>query len=197
MTLTRFIQLTDTDLTNDIPPWIGVLHAHFGNCLGDLANYDAFAIGGPYSVRGYNMGEIGASKRVLEVTNTGNFEEVHIWSSGFVPDIHFLFSLFFLWLCCSNYTFITYNWTSYFSFLQLAGEVRVPVKNTQAYAFGEFAHDLGGSKDLAGNPTAFFGRKGYGGSVGVGVKLPQVRAELVRDCNVGNWSFFLRYGERF
>eukprot|EP00271_Cylindrocystis_brebissonii_P021716 TRINITY_DN7927_c0_g1_i1.p1 TRINITY_DN7927_c0_g1~~TRINITY_DN7927_c0_g1_i1.p1 ORF type:complete len:728 (+),score=198.11 TRINITY_DN7927_c0_g1_i1:101-2284(+) len=65
---TRFFQLSDEDLKNpDIPPWVGVVHGRLGNCLGDLPAYEAFTIGGPYSVRGYTMGEIGASRRILEL----------------------------------------------------------------------------------------------------------------------------------
>ena len=39
----------------------------YGGCVGDLPPYDAFTLGGPYSVRGYTMGELGAARRVLEV----------------------------------------------------------------------------------------------------------------------------------
>jgi outer membrane protein assembly factor BamA len=35
--------------------------------MGDLASYDAFTLGGPYSVHGYNMGELGAAHNFLEV----------------------------------------------------------------------------------------------------------------------------------
>jgi outer membrane protein assembly factor BamA len=45
-----------------------VLHGHFAGCVGDLSSYDAFTLGGPYSVRGYGMGELGASRNVLEVS---------------------------------------------------------------------------------------------------------------------------------
>ena len=44
-----------------------VLHGRYGGCIGDLAAYDAFTLGGPYSVRGYNMGELGACRNFLEV----------------------------------------------------------------------------------------------------------------------------------
>lgn len=49
------------------PPPVLVLHSHYGGCVGDLPSYDAFTLGGPYSVRGYNMGEIGAARNILEV----------------------------------------------------------------------------------------------------------------------------------
>jgi hemolysin activation/secretion protein len=35
--------------------------------MGDLASYDAFTLGGPYSVHGHNMGELGAAHNFLEV----------------------------------------------------------------------------------------------------------------------------------
>lgn len=45
-----------------------VLHAKVGNILGDVGAYDYFSLGGPYSVRGYNYGEIGAARRYAEVS---------------------------------------------------------------------------------------------------------------------------------
>lgn len=53
------------------PPPVLVLHGHYGGCVGDLPSYDAFTLGGPYSVRGYNMGEIGAARNILEVQIIG------------------------------------------------------------------------------------------------------------------------------
>ncbi len=44
-----------------------VLHAKAGNALGEVAAYDYFSLGGPYSVRGYSHGEIGAARRFLEL----------------------------------------------------------------------------------------------------------------------------------
>uniref|UniRef100_A0A0E0D2E8 Uncharacterized protein n=1 Tax=Oryza meridionalis TaxID=40149 RepID=A0A0E0D2E8_9ORYZ len=44
-----------------IEPEIPLAHA------GHLPSYDAFALGGPHSVRGYGMGEFGASRNLLEV----------------------------------------------------------------------------------------------------------------------------------
>ena len=51
----------------EAPPPVLVLHGRYGGCIGDLAAYDAFTLGGPYSVRGYNMGELGACRNILEV----------------------------------------------------------------------------------------------------------------------------------
>ncbi|KAJ6944912.1 hypothetical protein NC651_000062 [Populus alba x Populus x berolinensis] len=49
------------------PPPVLVLNGHYGGCVGDLPSYDAFTLGGPYSVRGYNMGELGAARNILEL----------------------------------------------------------------------------------------------------------------------------------
>uniref|UniRef100_M8C4H1 Protein TOC75, chloroplastic n=1 Tax=Aegilops tauschii TaxID=37682 RepID=M8C4H1_AEGTA len=120
LTLTKFINLNNQEKGVGKPlPAVLVLHGHYAGCVGDLPSYDAFTLGGPYSVRGYGMGELGASRNVLEV----------------------------------------------------AGEVRIPVKNTYVYGFAEHGTDLGSSKDVKGNPTEFFRRVGHGSSYGVGVKL--------------------------
>ncbi|XP_027088790.1 protein TOC75-3, chloroplastic [Coffea eugenioides] len=67
LTLTRFIQLKEVEEgAGRPPPPVLVLHGHYGGCVGDLPSYDAFTLGGPYSVRGYNMGEIGAARNILE-----------------------------------------------------------------------------------------------------------------------------------
>lgn len=39
-----------------------VLHGRLGNTIGDMASYDYFTLGGPYSVRGYSQGELGACR---------------------------------------------------------------------------------------------------------------------------------------
>ncbi|EFH48684.1 translocon outer membrane complex 75-IV [Arabidopsis lyrata subsp. lyrata] len=69
LTLTRFIQLKQVEEGSGNPrPPVLVLHGHYGGCIGDLPNYDAFALGGPNSVRGYSMGELGAAKHILELS---------------------------------------------------------------------------------------------------------------------------------
>lgn len=71
LTLTRFFQLKQVEEgAGKPPPPVLVLHGHYGGCVGDLPSYDAFTLGGPYSVRGYNMGEIGAARNILEVRAT-------------------------------------------------------------------------------------------------------------------------------
>ncbi|KAG2673374.1 hypothetical protein I3843_13G076500 [Carya illinoinensis] len=68
LTLTRFFQLKEVEEgAGEPPPPVLVLHGHYGGCVGDLPSYDAFSLGGPYSVRGYNMGEIGAARNILEL----------------------------------------------------------------------------------------------------------------------------------
>ncbi|XP_077251179.1 translocon at the outer envelope membrane of chloroplasts 75-III [Tasmannia lanceolata] len=146
LTMTRFIQLKPVEEgAGKPPPPVLVLHGHYGGCVGDLPSYDAFTLGGPYSVRGYNMGELGACRNILE----------------------------------------------------LAAELRVPIRNTHVYAFAEHGNDLGSSKDVKGNPTEFFRRVGQGSSYGAGVKLGLVRAEYAVDHNAGTGALFFRFGERF
>ncbi|KAJ7564008.1 hypothetical protein O6H91_03G133900 [Diphasiastrum complanatum] len=145
LTMTRFIQLKAEERGSEKPPPVAVLHGRYGGCVGDLPSYDAFTLGGPYSVRGYNMGELAACRNLLE----------------------------------------------------LAAELRVPIRNTHYYGFVEYGTDLGSSKDVKGNPTEFFRRMGHGASYGFGVKLGLVRAEYARDCNAGTGSVFVRFGERF
>ncbi|XP_062171966.1 protein TOC75-3, chloroplastic [Alnus glutinosa] len=146
LTLTRFFQLKEVEEgAGKPPPPVLVFHGHYGGCVGDLPSYDAFTLGGPYSVRGYNMGEIGAARNIVE----------------------------------------------------LAAELRIPVKGTHVYAFAEHGNDLGSSKDVKGNPTEVYRRLGHGSSYGAGVKLGLVRAEYAVDHNSGTGAFFFRFGERF
>ncbi|KAM6578048.1 hypothetical protein CsatB_029885 [Cannabis sativa] len=146
LTLTRFFQLKEVEEgAGKPPPPVLVLHGHYGGCVGDLPSYDAFTLGGPYSVRGYNMGEIGAARNILE----------------------------------------------------LAAELRIPVRGTHVYAFAEHGNDLGSSKDVKGNPTEVYRRMGKGSSYGCGVKLGLVRAEYAVDHNSGTGALFFRFGERF
>ncbi|ERN07972.1 protein TOC75-3, chloroplastic [Amborella trichopoda] len=146
LSMTRFIQLKSVqEGAGKPPPPVLVLHGHYGGCVGDLPSYDAFTLGGPYSVRGYNMGELGACRNILE----------------------------------------------------LAAELRIPIRNTHVYAFAEHGNDLGSSKEVKGNPTEFFRRAGSGSSYGAGVKLGLVRAEYAVDHNSGTGAIFFRFGERF
>lgn len=146
LTVTKFLQLKQVEEgSGKPPPPVLVLHGHYGGCVGDLPSYDAFTIGGPYSVRGYNMGELGAARNILEV----------------------------------------------------AAELRIPVRNTHVYLFAEHGTDLGSSKDVKGNPTEVYRRMGHGSSYGAGVKLGLVRAEYAVDHNSGTGAIFFRFGERF
>ncbi|CAN1150525.1 Protein TOC75-3, chloroplastic [Linum perenne] len=68
LTVTKFIPLKEVEEgAGQPPPPILVLNGHYGGCVGDLPSYDAFTLGGPYSVRGYNMGELGAARNILEL----------------------------------------------------------------------------------------------------------------------------------
>jgi len=46
--ITRFLKLKDVDAKSRAPPPVLVLHGRHGGCIGDLASYDAFTLGGPY-----------------------------------------------------------------------------------------------------------------------------------------------------
>lgn len=85
----------------------------------------------------------------------------------------------------------------FYDCIKLGAEIRVPVKNTHVYAFAEHGTDLGSSKDVKGNPTAVYGRRGHGSSYGLGVKLGQARLEYAVDHNCGTGSLSLRFGERY
>ena len=63
---TRFLQLLPVPKRSAMPPPVLVLHGRYAGVIGNLASYDAFTLGGPYSCRGYNVGELGAARRVLE-----------------------------------------------------------------------------------------------------------------------------------
>lgn len=63
---TRFLQLRKVGKRNAAPPPVLVVHARYGGCVGSLASYDAFTLGGPHSCRGYGVGELGAARRVAE-----------------------------------------------------------------------------------------------------------------------------------
>lgn len=70
---THFMQLPGLKRLTNEDVWIKrkapntlVLHARAGNCIGDMASYDYFTLGGPYSVRGYSQGELGACRRFVE-----------------------------------------------------------------------------------------------------------------------------------
>ncbi|GJR38034.1 putative nuclease HARBI1 [Tanacetum coccineum] len=68
LTMTKFIQLKNVEEgVGKRPPPTLILHTHYAGCAGDMASYDAFTLGGPYSVRGYNTGEIGDGRKKLEV----------------------------------------------------------------------------------------------------------------------------------
>lgn len=68
LSLTKFINLNKQEQgAGKPPPAVLALHGRYAGCIGDLPAYDAFALGGPHSVRGYNMGELGAARNVVEV----------------------------------------------------------------------------------------------------------------------------------
>ncbi|KAM0868441.1 hypothetical protein ACQ4PT_041301 [Festuca glaucescens] len=68
LTVTKFVNLNkQKNGAGKPPPAVLIAHGRYAGCVGDLPSYDAFALGGPHSVRGYGMGELGASRNLLEV----------------------------------------------------------------------------------------------------------------------------------
>ncbi|KAF7043375.1 hypothetical protein CFC21_052742 [Triticum aestivum] len=68
LTVTKFVNLNKQEKgAGKPPPAVLVAHGRYAGCVGDLPSYDAFALGGPHSVRGYGMGELGACRNLLEV----------------------------------------------------------------------------------------------------------------------------------
>lgn len=85
LTLTRFLQLKKVEEGGDkAPPPVLVLHGRYGGCVGDLPAYDAFTLGGPYSVRGYNMGELGACRNFLELATELRVPIMNTHTYGFI-----------------------------------------------------------------------------------------------------------------
>ncbi|KAL0049777.1 hypothetical protein WJX82_009734 [Trebouxia sp. C0006] len=69
ISLTRFIQVFPKKFLrpgSKAPPPVLVLHSRYAGCIGDLASYDLYTLGGPYSVRGFNVGELASARRVFE-----------------------------------------------------------------------------------------------------------------------------------
>ncbi|TVU02213.1 hypothetical protein EJB05_52309, partial [Eragrostis curvula] len=68
LSVTKFINLNKRKHgAGKPPPAVLTLHGRYAGCVGDLPSYDSFALGGPHSVRGYSMGELGAARNLLEV----------------------------------------------------------------------------------------------------------------------------------
>jgi outer membrane protein assembly factor BamA len=67
-TFTRFIKLRGPKPGSTSPPMVAVAHARYGGCVGDMASYDYFTLGGPHSIRGYSIGEVAAARRFVEMS---------------------------------------------------------------------------------------------------------------------------------
>lgn len=65
VSLTRFLKLRDAHGFRT--PTVLVLHGKVGHTVGDLASYDAYPLGGPHSVRGVNLGELGTCRGFMEL----------------------------------------------------------------------------------------------------------------------------------
>lgn len=78
-----------------------------------------------------------------------------------------------------------------------AVELRVPVKGRRLYAFAEGASDLNSSRNVVGNPTAYFNKVGSAVSLGGGIKLGAARFEAASEGLSKPTVFNVRFGERF
>merc|ERR1712216_33693 len=65
--MTRFIPVNPFIMFGKSIPASLVLHGKFGNSIGDIASYDYFTLGGPFSCRGFNIGELGSARRFIEL----------------------------------------------------------------------------------------------------------------------------------
>ncbi|KAG0599508.1 hypothetical protein M758_12G157500 [Ceratodon purpureus] len=66
LAMTRYMPLRKEAPKDQLPSVI-VLHTRYGGCLGDVINYRSFSNGGPYSLRGNNIGELASFSRFIEV----------------------------------------------------------------------------------------------------------------------------------
>jgi len=82
--MTRFVQLRKPGRRSDLPPPVLVAHGTYAGAVGDLPAYDTFTLGGPYSVRAYNVGELGACRRKLEVGAELRVPLPYLKSHGYV-----------------------------------------------------------------------------------------------------------------
>lgn len=73
LAMTRYIPLQRKAEQKDEIPFVVVLHTRYGGCLGDVVNYRSFANGGPYALRGHNIGELSSFSRFIEVAGEVRF----------------------------------------------------------------------------------------------------------------------------
>lgn len=81
--------------------------------------------------------------------------------------------------------------------MQLATEVKYPIKTASVYGFAEYATDLGSGPEVPGNPNEYYNRPGHGLAYGAGVEWCGAKLEYVRDCHKKSGSVVLRHGNRF
>lgn len=81
--------------------------------------------------------------------------------------------------------------------LQLASEVRYPIRNVFAYGYAEYATDLGSGPEVPGNPNDYYRRPGSALSYGGGVEWCDVKLEYQKDTQKKRGAILLRYGNRF
>ena len=168
------------------------MFCRYGGCLGDATSYDLLPLGGPYSVRGYQFGELASSRRIFETAAELRlpFSATGKWDLS-VPVPRLLkrpipqkIKTPMSQLCNAVVNRIPGLGGSH----RLCGYV---------YGFVEHGTDLGISKEVVGNPTQYFRKPGSGSSAGVGIKNAQVRGECIWDSNSGRRAVWVHFGERF
>ncbi|GJP29807.1 hypothetical protein CLOM_g19880 [Closterium sp. NIES-68] len=82
-------------------------------------------------------------------------------------------------------------------FLELSGELRVPLRALHVYSFLDWASDLASSTAVPGNPSALFAKPGGGWSCGVGAQMGLMRLEVVRDGLSGRTDVGCYFGDRY
>lgn len=71
------------------------------------------------------------------------------------------------------------------------------MKGRRLYAYAEGASDLNSSKQVLGNPTAYFNKAGSAVSLGAGIKLGAARIEAATEGLARPTVLNVRFGERF
>lgn len=80
-------------------------------------------------------------------------------------------------------------------FLEVSGELRVPVHQLEVYCFCESVTSLVNFRDAWEDPFHFYARVGKGILYGAGVKIGDIRTEYVVDCNEQMGSFKVYFGD--
>ncbi|KAG8390703.1 hypothetical protein BUALT_Bualt01G0111100 [Buddleja alternifolia] len=73
------------------PPFVLVLNGHYGGYFGAVTTYDAFILEGPRSMRRYGVGELAASRNILQLNKLNVFKKYEVSEILFI-DSHWGFN---------------------------------------------------------------------------------------------------------